>query len=178
MTGTTYLTVARGNRLRRVYRLCRHPSPAPAGEGSGEGAARYHSRMWTASFDLRTGDRPVALDLTARVNEAIRQLGDGMLLVFLPHATAGLALIELGAGSGEDLLDRLQALLPSDAPYRHRHGAPGHGRDHLLPALISPSITLPVAGGRLDLGTWQSLVLIDTNVDNPVRTVRLSFIAG
>lgn len=134
--------------------------------------------MWTSSFDVRTGDQPVTFDLTARVNQAIRDLGDGILLLFLPHATAGLALIELGAGSGEDLLTRLEALLPRDVPYRHRHGTRGHGRDHVLPALIGPSLMLPVAGGRLDLGTWQSLVLVDTNVDNPTRTVRLSFIPG
>ena len=134
--------------------------------------------MWTAALEVRTGREPAVGDLTAQVNAAIAGLGDGLLHVFLPHATAGLALIELHSGSDPDLLERLESLLPADAPYRHRHGAPGHGRDHLLPALISPALVLAVRGGRLDLGTWQSLVIVDTNVDNPVREVRLSFLAG
>ncbi len=134
--------------------------------------------MWTHKLSVRTGDRPSITDLTARVEEAISGLGDGLLHVFLPHATAGLALMELGSGSAPDLLDRLDELLPADERYRHRHGYPGHGRDHILPALISPSLVLAVLGGRLDLGTWQSLVLVDTNGDNPVREVRLSFISG
>ena len=134
--------------------------------------------MWTHSFEVTTGHRPEVVDLTQRVNAAIVGRGDGLLHVFLPHATAGLALIELGAGSEHDLLMHLESLLPRDEPYRHRHGADGHGRDHLLPALISPALVLAVHGGRLDLGTWQSLVLVDTNVDNPVREVRLSFITA
>jgi secondary thiamine-phosphate synthase enzyme len=134
--------------------------------------------MWTAELEVQTGRREGVLDLTVRVNDAIAGLGDGLLHVFLPHATAGLALIELGSGSEADLFARLEELLPRTAPYMHRHGAPGHGRDHVLPAFISPALVLAVRGGRLELGTWQSLVLIDTNVDNPVRTVRLSFIAG
>ena len=134
--------------------------------------------MWTAALEVRTGREPAVGDLTAQVNAAIAGLGDGLLHVFLPHATAGLALIELHSGSDPDLLERLESLLPADAPYRHRHGAPGHGRDHLLPALISPALVLAVRGGRLDLGRWQSLVIVDTNVDNPVREVRLSFLAG
>ncbi len=134
--------------------------------------------MWTHKLSVRTGDRPSITDLTARVEEAISGLGDGLLHVFLPHATAGLAVMELGSGSDPDLLDRLDELLPADERYRHCHGYPGHGRDHVLPALISPSLVLAVLGGRLDLGTWQSLVLVDTNGDNPVRDVRLSFISG
>jgi secondary thiamine-phosphate synthase enzyme len=134
--------------------------------------------MWSTEFQVRTGGRPVVHDLTGPVNEAIEGLGDGLLHVFLPHATAGLALIEVGSGSDPDLLDRLDALLPTTAEYRHRHGTPGHGRDHVLPAFINPAMVLAVRGGRLDLGTWQSLVIVDTNGDNPVRTVRLSFIAG
>ena len=132
--------------------------------------------MWTAVFEVQTGRRPACVDLTGRVNDALGGLGDGLVHVFLPHATAGLALIELGSGSEQDLLDRLDGVLPANAPYRHRHGTAGHGRDHVLPALISPAIVLPVRTDRLDLGTWQSLVLVDTNVDNPVRTVRLSFL--
>jgi secondary thiamine-phosphate synthase enzyme len=134
--------------------------------------------MWTAEFEVQTGRREAVVDLTGRVNDAIAGLGDGLLHIFLPHATAGLALVELGSGSEGDLLARLEELLPRDAPYLHRHGARGHGRDHVLPAFISPALVLAVRGGRLDLGTWQSLVLIDTNVDNPVRSVRLSFISG
>ena len=134
--------------------------------------------MWTTEIEVRTGSRPVALDLTCRVNRAISELGDGLLNVFLPHATAGLALIEVGSGSDDDLLARLDVLLPPTESYRHRHGSQGHGRDHVLPALISPALVLPVRGGRLDLGTWQSLVLIDTNGDNPTRTVRLYFLSG
>ena len=134
--------------------------------------------MWTAEFEVQTGRRQAVADLTGRVNAAITGLGDGLLHVFLPHATAGLALIELGSGSEADLLARLEELLPRNAPYEHQHGAPGHGRDHVLPAFICPALVLAVRGGRLNLGTWQSLVLIDTNVDNPVRTVRLSFIPG
>lgn len=118
------------------------------------------------------------MDLTERVNAEIAGLGDGLLHVFLPHATAGLALMELGSGSDPDLLDRLEEWLPRADIYRHRHGSPGHGRDHVLPALISPALVLAVEGGRLRLGTWQSLVIVDTNGDNAVRTVQLSFIGG
>jgi secondary thiamine-phosphate synthase enzyme len=105
--------------------------------------------------------------------------GDGGLLnVFVPHATAGVAILETGAGSDQDLLAALRELLPADNRWQHRHGSPGHGRDHVLPALIAPYATVPVVAGRLQLGAWQSICLIDTNVDNAVRTVRLSFIAG
>jgi len=102
--------------------------------------------------------------------------GDGLVNVFVPHATAGLAIMEVGARSEVDLLAMLERLLPRDARYRHAHGSPGHGADHLLPALVSPSVTLPVLGGRLALGTWQSLVLVDLNVDNPRRHVRFTFL--
>ena len=104
--------------------------------------------------------------------------GDGLLHVFAPHATAGLALIELGSGSEADLEELLARLLPADDRYRHRHGTTGHGRDHLLPAIVSPSLSIPVRAGRLLLGTWQSLVLVDTNADNPERTVHLGFLPG
>jgi secondary thiamine-phosphate synthase enzyme len=100
------------------------------------------------------------------------------LSVFAPHATAGLAIMELGSGSEPDLMDLLARLLPRDDRYRHRHGSPGHGADHVMPALVSPSLVVPVIGGRAQLGTWQSVVLVDLNADNPTRRVRLSFLAG
>jgi secondary thiamine-phosphate synthase enzyme len=117
-------------------------------------------------------------DLTDRASRFCLDRGDGLLSVFAPHATAGLALMELGSGSEADLVELIERLLPRDDRYRHRHGSPGHGADHLLPVLISPSMTLPVMAGRLQLGTWQSLVLVDFNRDNPRRRVRLSFLAG
>ena len=104
---------------------------------------------------------------------------DGLLSVFVPHATAGLVIVEIGAGSDADLVAALDRLLPrEDARYRHQHGSTGHGADHVLPLLASPSITVPVVHGRLALGTWQSICLLDPNPDNPTRTVRLSFLAG
>ena len=115
-------------------------------------------------------------DLTTEAAAFCRGRGDGLLHVFAPHATAGLALIELGAGSDDDLAELLERLLPRDDRYRHRHGSPGHGRDHVLPAIVCPSLSVPVLGGELALGTWQSLVLVDTNRDNPRREIRLSFI--
>ena len=105
-------------------------------------------------------------------------LADGLLSVFAPHATAGVAVMELGAGSEPDLAEALERLLPRDDRYRHRHGSPGHGADHLLPVFVSPSLVIPVVGGRMTLGTWQSLVLVDLNRDNPHRRVRLSFLPG
>ena len=128
-------------------------------------------------LSLVTGDR-LATDLTPTAADFCRDRGDGLLQVFVPHATAGVAIFETGAGSDVDLEMTLELLLPRDAPYLHRHGSPGHGRDHVLPALISPSITVPVMDGRMQLGTWQSLVLVDPNRDNPQREVRLSFLAG
>jgi secondary thiamine-phosphate synthase enzyme len=133
--------------------------------------------MDSTELRIDTGDRLV-IDLTADAQAFCAGRGDGLLHVFAPHATAGLALVELGAGSETDLAALLDRLLPRDDRYRHRHGSPGHGADHLLPVLISPSLTLPVLAGRLDLGTWQSLVFIDPNRDNPSRRVRLSFLAG
>ena len=131
----------------------------------------------TTVLTVDTGLEPVT-DLTPRVEQYCAGRGDGLLHVFAPHATAGLALIELGSGSETDLAELLGRLLPRDARYRHRHGTPGHGGDHLLPALVSPSLALPVLGGRPALGTWQSVVLVDPNVDNRRRSVRLSFLAG
>jgi secondary thiamine-phosphate synthase enzyme len=118
-------------------------------------------------------------DLTGPAAEFCADLGDGLLNVFVPHATAGVALIETGSGSERDLEAAIDRLLPRDAAYRHRHGSRAwHGRDHVLPAFVAPSLTVPVVAGRMLLGTWQSLVLVDANVDNTVRGVRLSFVAG
>ena len=128
-------------------------------------------------LELTTGGR-LTTDITAAAADFCRGRGDGLLQVFVPHATAGVAIFETGAGSEEDLALILESLLPRGAAYLHRHGSPGHGRDHVLPALIAPSITVPVLKGRLQLGTWQSLVFVDPNVDNPHRQVRLSFLAG
>ena len=133
--------------------------------------------METSELTVRTGDRAVT-DLTDEVAAFCRGKGDGLVNVFAPHATAGIAIIETGAGSDDDLVNALGRLLPRDDRYRHQHGSPGHGADHVLPAIISPSLSIPVLGGGPALGTWQSIVLVDTNVDNPVRTVRLSFLAG
>jgi len=118
------------------------------------------------------------VDLTREAAAFVEGEGDGLLNVWVPHATAGVAVLEVGAGSDEDLLAALDALLPPDGRWRHRHGAPGHGRDHVLPAFVAPSVVVPVVDGRLVLGTWQSVVLVDTNGDNPDREVRLSFLAG
>lgn len=131
--------------------------------------------MRTETIDLDTSDRRV-VDVTAHVSDFAGSEQDGLVHLFLPHATAGLALFELGAGSDDDVLATLERLLPRDERYRHRHGSPGHGADHVLPALVSPSLTVPVADGRVLLGTWQSIVVVDTNVDNPRRTLRLSFL--
>lgn len=134
--------------------------------------------MRSETIEIRTGGRPEVHDLTRDCAAFVREESDGLLSVFVPHATAGLAILETGAGSDDDLISRLDDLLPRDDRWQHRHGSPGHGRDHVLPALIAPSITVPVIDGRLTLGTWQSICLVDTNVDNAVRTVRFSFLAG
>jgi secondary thiamine-phosphate synthase enzyme len=118
------------------------------------------------------------VDVTDAVRSFCRGHGDGLCNVFVPHATAGVAIIETGAGSDDDLVDALERLLPRDDRYRHRHGAPGHGADHVLPALVAPSITVPVQGGEPLLGTWQSVVLVDLNRDNRQRQVRLTFVGG
>lgn len=130
-------------------------------------------------ISLDTGHSRGVFDLTSAAARFVSGKGDGMLSVFAPHATAGIAIIETGAGSDADLMDRLDELVPrDDALYRHRHGSPGHGQDHVLPGLVAPSIMVPVLGGELALGTWQSVVLVDPNRDNPSRWVRLSFISG
>jgi secondary thiamine-phosphate synthase enzyme len=131
----------------------------------------------TVELRVDTSRRRV-VDVTAEVGRFCNGRGDGLCSVFVPHATAGLALMETGSGSEEDLFAAVESLLPREDRYRHRHGSRGHGADHLLPAFVSPSLVLPVFAGRPALGTWQSVVLVDTNVDNPERKLRLSFISG
>jgi secondary thiamine-phosphate synthase enzyme len=137
--------------------------------------------MKSETRTYETGDRDVVLDLTDDCRAfvtAASEGGDGLLHLFVPHATAGIAIIETGAGSDDDLLAALGDLLPADDRWRHRHGSEGHGRSHVMPALVPPYATLPVLGGRLELGTWQSVCLVDLNVDNHEREVRLSFLPG
>jgi secondary thiamine-phosphate synthase enzyme len=136
--------------------------------------------MHTDLIEVRTGSAETVHDLTSDCRQFLRAhgAGDGLLHVWVPHATAGLAVLETGAGSDDDLLATLRALLPADDRWRHRHGSSGHGRDHVLPALCPPYASIPVVGGELALGTWQSVCLVDLNGDNPSRQVRLSFLAG
>ena len=129
----------------------------------------------TDVLNIATGQRRI-IDLTDDVRSFCARRGDGLCSVFVPHATAGVAIIETGAGSDDDLVDTLENLLPRDDRYRHSHGSLGHGADHVLPALVSPSVIIPVQNGEPLLGTWQSIVLVDLNRDNPQRKVRLSFI--
>jgi secondary thiamine-phosphate synthase enzyme len=133
--------------------------------------------MDSTEITVRTGGTLVT-DLTAQLERFCDARGDGLVNVFVPHATAGVALIETGSGSESDLADAVDRILPREDVYRHRHGSKGHGRDHVLPAFVAPSVTLPVLAGRPALGTWQSVVLVDSNGDNPVRRVRLSFLPG
>jgi secondary thiamine-phosphate synthase enzyme len=135
----------------------------------------------TRILNVSTGSRERVVDLTHDCEIFLREAAagrDGLLNVFVPHATAGIAVLETGAGSDDDLLATLHTLLPADDRWQHRHGSPGHGRDHVLPAIVPPHATLPVIAGHLELGTWQSVCLVDTNKDNPNRTVRLSFLAA
>ena len=131
--------------------------------------------MQTMELDIDSS-RERVVDLTPQLERFCAGRGDGLVNVFVPHATAGVALMETGSQSEGDLVAALERLLPRDGRYRHAHGSPGHGADHLLPALVSPSVTLPVLAGRVALGTWQSVVLVDLNVDNPRRHVRFSFV--
>nr|WP_055506099.1 secondary thiamine-phosphate synthase enzyme YjbQ [Nonomuraea pusilla] len=134
--------------------------------------------MKSELISVATGSREAVHDITAACEEFVRaQDGDGLLHVFVPHATAGVALLELGSGSDHDLLAALRDLLPADDRWRHAHGSRGHGRSHVMPALIPPYATIPVVGGRMALGTWQSVAIVDLNVDNPQRQVRLSFLS-
>jgi secondary thiamine-phosphate synthase enzyme len=135
----------------------------------------------TVIVEVRTGSRDTVHDLTPEAERwlaTVAEGADGLLHVFVPHATAGVAVLELGAGSDADLLAALADLLPADDRWRHAHGSPGHGRSHVMPALVPPYASLPVLGGRIALGTWQSLALVDLNVDNAVRQVRFSFLPG
>jgi secondary thiamine-phosphate synthase enzyme len=135
--------------------------------------------MDTEELVFETGARPAVVDVTTNLARFASGHGDGLLSVFVPHATAGVAIIETGAGSDHDLLLAIDRLLPAEPGlWLHVHGSPGHGRDHVLPAFVSPSLTIPVLSGRMALGTWQSVVLVDTNVDNRTRKIRLAFIDG
>ncbi len=136
--------------------------------------------MLTTTIDVQTGTGETVHDLTGACAEFLTEFGagDGLLHVWVPHATAGLAILETGAGSDADLLLALRELLPADDRWRHRHGSSGHGRDHVLPALCPPYATIPVVGGSMALGTWQAVCIVDTNGDNPTRQVRLSFLQG
>ncbi|MDP9444923.1 MAG: secondary thiamine-phosphate synthase enzyme YjbQ [Actinomycetota bacterium] len=134
--------------------------------------------MHSRTITVRTGSRDAVVDVTDECADFVRDAGDGLLHVFVPHATAGVAILETGAGSDDDLLTALRELLPADDRWRHRHGSPGHGRAHVLPALVPPYATVPVLGGELALGTWQRICLVDLNVDNPERQLRLSFLPG
>ena len=133
--------------------------------------------MESLEVTLSTGERHLT-DVTDRVSNFCRPRGDGLVSLFVPHATAGLALMELGSGSEADLDELLERLLPRDDRYQHRHGARGHGADHLLPVLVSPSLVIPVVQGLPALGTWQSIVFVDLNRDNPVRRLRMTFLPG
>lgn len=134
--------------------------------------------MRTEVITVRTGSSPVVYDITREAERFAAAEQDGLLHIFVPHATAGLAIIETGAGSDDDLLTAIDDLLPAEDKWRHRHGSRGHGRDHVLPAWIPPYATLPVIAGRIALGTWQSICLVDPNGDNPTRQVRFSFLPG
>jgi len=131
----------------------------------------------TEILSIETGFRRGIFDLTPDAIRFSEGRGDGLLNIFVPHATAGVAVIETGAGSDDDLMDAIDDILPrDDRRYRHRHGSPGHGADHVMPGIIAPSIVVPVIDGRPALGTWQSIILVDPNQDNPIRNVRLSFL--
>lgn len=132
--------------------------------------------MRSETRSYRTGADEAVLDLTRDCAAFVDGDSDGLLHLFVPHATAGIAIIETGAGSDEDLKSALADLLPADDRWQHRHGSPGHGRSHVMPALVPPYATVPVLDGRLALGTWQSICLVDLNVDNPDREVRMSFL--
>jgi secondary thiamine-phosphate synthase enzyme len=134
--------------------------------------------MRTELITVRTGGSPTVVDITSEAARFVQSEKDGLLHVFVPHATAGLAIIETGAGSDDDLLTAIDELLPTDDKWAHRHGSRGHGRDHVLPAWIPPYATLPVINGQIALGTWQSICLVDPNGDNPIRQVRFSFVNG
>ena len=142
----------------------------------GLAAPRCHNpRMRTEELTVHTGSRRGVTDITADCERLVAGAGDGLLNVFVPHATAGVVIMELGSGSDADVMAALERLLPHDDQWRHRHGTPGHGADHVLPLLVSPSVMVPVRSGRLALGTWQSIAILDPNVDNATRVVMLTF---
>ena len=134
--------------------------------------------MRSETYSYTTGDRDTVRDITSDCQTFVADEASGLLHVFVPHATAGIAILETGAGSDDDLLSLLEDLLPADDRWKHQHGSRGHGRSHVMPALVPPYATVPVVEGKLMLGTWQSICLVDLNIDNPDRQVRLSFLAG
>jgi secondary thiamine-phosphate synthase enzyme len=165
--------------------MARFHVPGPAGRQTERVGIEVRrpsgSYDWTVKsieITVRTGHRRGLFDLTAECARVVEGEGAGLLNVFVPHASAGVGVMELGAGSDEDLVATLDTLLPRDDRWRHRHGSRGHGADHVVPLLASPSVSVPVIGGRLALGTWQSIALLDSNADNATRTVRLSFLEG
>jgi secondary thiamine-phosphate synthase enzyme len=134
--------------------------------------------MKKTELTIHTGNRRGLFDITGKCAEFVRGEGNGLLNVFVPHATCGVVVMELGSGSDVDMMETLDRLLPRDNRWRHAHGSPGHGADHVVPLLVPPSLSVPVVGGELQLGTWQSIALLDPNPDNPTRRVTLTFIAG
>jgi len=132
----------------------------------------------TRTIEVHTGSRRGLFDITGECADFVRGEGDGLLNVYVPHATCGVVIMELGSGSDSDLMESLDRLMPRDDRWRHAHGSRGHGADHVLPLLVPPSVTVPVVGGELQLGTWQSIALLDPNPDNITRKVALAFVAG
>ena len=165
----------------RAWRASRRLAPVLPGASVMCTDGRRSWGMKSEIIRVRTGTRDTVADITGECAEFARAAsggGDGLLHVFVPHATAGIALLEVGSGSDADLLSSLASLFPADDRWRHAHGSRGHGRSHVVPAFVAPYATVPVLGGRLALGTWQSIALVDVNVDNPDRQVRLSFLPG
>ena len=134
--------------------------------------------MKRIEINIDTASQRGLYDLTGECSRLVAGEGDGALVVFVPHATAGVVVMELGSGSDDDLMAALDRLLPRDDRWRHRHGSSGHGADHVVPLLAPPSLVVPVVNGKLMLGTWQSIALLDPNPDNSARRVSLSFLAG
>jgi secondary thiamine-phosphate synthase enzyme len=132
--------------------------------------------MRSEVITVKTGSTASVRDVTGEAQAFVAGEGDGLLHVFVPHATAGVAIIETGSGTESDLLRAVDDVLPADDRWRHRHGSRGHGRDHVLPAFVAPYATFPVLNGKIMLGTWQSICLVDPNGDNPTRQVRFSFL--
>jgi secondary thiamine-phosphate synthase enzyme len=148
------------------------------GDSALDDAARASRAVKRTEITVHTGSRRGLFDITRECTAFVSGVGDGLLNVFVPHATAGVVVVELGSGSDPDLMEALDRLLPRDDRWRHSHGSTGHGADHVLPLLASPSLVVPVVNGQLELGTWQSIALLDPNPDNPTRRVSLTFITG